>query len=319
MPKQRRQLAIGLVILASCLLIMSLVYLVVVLNDSFWQKPHPDKTRQHQLQPLYTRPKLTFGDRIVLPDFRLVAIYGTPLYESLGVLGAQDLTKSIQRAKDLAKEYQPFSTEPVIPAFEIIATVASAFPTEDGDYSQEIDMSLLEQWVDAAQKAGLYVILDLQPGRTSFLDQAKSYEPLLLKPNVGLALDPEWRIGPSQVHLVQIGTVAIEEVNAVVNWLADLVKTNDLPQKVLLLHQFMLSMIQNREQLATSRTELGYLIQMDGQGPQGAKLETWNAITTNPPANTHFGWKNFYQKDSEVRQPADVMSLSPKPYYVSFQ
>jgi len=32
-----------------------------------------------------------------------------------------------------------------------------------------------------------------------FLDQAKRYAPLLRMPNVGLALDPEWRLGPGQL------------------------------------------------------------------------------------------------------------------------
>ena len=41
----------------------------------------------------------------------------------------------------------------------------------------------------------MYVVLDLQPGRTDFLTQAKRYEPLLALPHVGLALDPEWRLG----------------------------------------------------------------------------------------------------------------------------
>ena len=40
----------------------------------------------------------------------------------------------------------------------------------------------------------MYVVLDLQPGRSNFLDQAKLYEPLLRLPHVGLALDPEWRL-----------------------------------------------------------------------------------------------------------------------------
>ena len=35
-------------------------------------------------------------------------------------------------------------------------------------------------------------------------------------PYVGLALDPEWRLAPDQVHLRQIGSVGIDEVNGVV-------------------------------------------------------------------------------------------------------
>ena len=79
---------------------------------------------------------------------------------------------------------------PVIPAFEIIATVASSEPGEDGNYSAEADVEQSRPWVEAAGEAGLYVLLDLQPGRTDFLTQGERYRPLLELPNVGLALDP---------------------------------------------------------------------------------------------------------------------------------
>ena len=71
-------------------------------------------------------------------------------------------------------------------------------------------------------RAGMYVMLDLQPGRTDFLTQAQRYEELLAEPHVGLALDPEWRLGPNQRHMAQIGSVGVDEVNAVAAWLAGL-------------------------------------------------------------------------------------------------
>ena len=67
----------------------------------------------------------------------------------------------------------------------------------------------------AATKAGLYVTLDLQPGRASLLAQAKIYRSLLKLPDVGLALDPEWKLQPGQRPLRQIGSVSIAEVNSV--------------------------------------------------------------------------------------------------------
>ena len=82
----------------------------------------------------------------------------------------------------------------VVPTFEIIATTLQGSPGPDGDYSSESSVESLRPWVTKAEKAGLYVVLDLQPGRANFLDQAKRYAPLLRMPNVGLALDPEWRL-----------------------------------------------------------------------------------------------------------------------------
>jgi len=110
-----------------------------------------------------------------------------------GVFGEQDLPGSIARATKLAASYAPLSDVPVVPTFEIIATTASSEPGADGDYSSESTVESLRPWVDQAAAAGMYVVLDLQPGRADFLSQARRYTDLLRLPNVGLALDPELR------------------------------------------------------------------------------------------------------------------------------
>jgi hypothetical protein len=259
------------------------------------------------------------GGRQLYPNFRLVALYGTPGEPVLGVLGEQGAPAAIARAKALAQQYQAHSTERVLPALEIIATVASAGPTDNGDYSREQPTSLLAGWVAAAKEAGVYVVLDLQPGRTDFLTQAKSYELLLRQPNVGLAIDPEWRLGQGQVHLKQIGQVSIDEVNATAAWLASVVSQGKLPQKLFLLHEFRTSMLPEREHLDTSHKELAYAVQMDGQGSQEAKNNTWRAIQRGGPEGLRFGWKNFYSEDAPILSPEQTMQLVPKPWYVSYQ
>ena len=215
--------------------------------------------------------QLPGGGQLLFPQHMMVALYGTPGTGALGVLGEQGLEASIQRARDTAAPYQRLVDATVVPAFEIIATVASGAAGPDGNYSSESDVETLRPWVEAAGEAGLYVVLDLQPGRTDFLTQARLYQPLLELPHVGLALDPEWRLRPDQVHLTQIGQVGIDEVNQVVTWLADLTRDNALPQKLLVLHQFQVRMIVDRERLDTSREELAIVVHVDWQGPQPMK------------------------------------------------
>ena len=164
----------------------------------------------------------------------------------------------------------------------------------DGDYSEEWNPAAFEDWVRFAGENGMYVVLDLQPGREDFLTQAKQYRDLLMLPYVGLALDPEWRLEPDQVHLRQIGHITAAEVNTVVEWLANLVRDNGLPQKLLLVHQFKFSMIEDRETLQR-RPELQMVIQMDGQGPIPTKDETYAALTEGTEdAHWRWGWKNFF-------------------------
>jgi hypothetical protein len=259
------------------------------------------------------------GGRELTNKYRLVALYGSPDSATLGVLGEQPIPAAIDRIKTLAELYRPLSHDPILPTFEIITTIASGTPTDDGDYSRELDPALIAPWVQAAKDAGVYVVLDLQPGRADFLAQAKSYKALLEQPNVGLALDPEWRLAAGQLPMQQIGSVDITEVNAVAQWLAAVAAEYKLPQKLFLLHQFRVDMLPGREQLDVTHHELAYMIQMDGQGSPSAKLDTWNAIIAAQPANTSFGWKNFYDEDTAMLDPTSTMQLTPTPWYISYQ
>ena len=188
------------------------------------------------------------GGFLMFPDRRFVALYGNPLTTSLGVLGEQDPAAGLVRLNQLSVGYDGDGYT-VVPTFEIIATVAAGSAGDDGDYSNEMPLNLLRSWVDFAGANGVYVLIDLQPGRTDFLSQAVLYEELLLEPHVGLALDPEWRLGPDEFHLEQIGSVEAAEVNEVVRWLAALTREHAPPQKMLLLHQFRDDMLSNRDQI----------------------------------------------------------------------
>ena len=115
------------------------------------------------------------------------------------------------------------------------------------------------------------------------------------------------------MHLTQIGSVDVEEVNRVVTWLADLTRENALPQKLLVLHQFRLDMIPGRERLDVSRDELAVLIHADGQGPQGSKQATWQNLRAGAPP-VWWGWKNFIDEDQPMLTPAgDRHPGGPRP------
>jgi hypothetical protein len=264
--------------------------------------------------------QLPGGGQVLFPGRRMAALYGHPGVPALGVLGEQDIPASIARAKELAAEYQAVSDQPVVPAFELISTIADSGPGPDGDYSSEATVEFLRPWVDAAREAGVYVVLDLQPGRTDFRTQAMRYRELLVQPHVGLALDPEWRLGPDERPLQQIGTVGVDEVNSVVTWLADLTRENALPQKLLMVHQFRLPMIRERDRLDTSRDELAVLLHADGFGNPEDKLGTWTTLHQNEPAGVTWGWKNFYDEDTPMFTPAQTLAVGPvPPVFVSFQ
>ena len=266
-----------------------------------------------------TGVQLPGGGQVLFPGHRLVAMYGHPGTAGLGALGEQGLAASIARIRELAQPYRALSRVHVVPAFEIIATVAQGSAGRNGLYTYETSVAALRPWVEHAVKAGLYVILDLQPGRASLLAQAKRYQPLLRMPDVGLALDPEWKLQPGQRPLQQIGSVSSTEINSVIHWLAALTARYRLPQKLLVLHQFRLAMIEAESRLDTHEQDLAIVIHMDGQGSPADKVNTWDAVTAAAPPGVYFGWKDFFVKDHPMMDPTETMDRKPQPVMISYQ
>lgn len=278
---------------------------------------------QWELAALANGRQLPGGGFYILPrdtKRRYVAFYGHPEAGALGALGQQEGPQStLQRMQPLVEAYRADGHQTVA-TFEMIATVAAAGPTPDGNYSTEWSVDTFKPWLDFAAENDMYVVLDLQPGRDDFLTQAMLYEDLLVEPHVGLALDPEWRLAPDQVHLEQVGRVEASEVNQVLHWLADLVRDNGLPQKMLMVHQFRLSMIQNRETLE-QRPEIQLVIQMDGEGTEAQKNSTWQTLLQGTEGvHWAWGWKNFFVRDpGGPPTPESTMGKEPTPIYVSYQ
>ncbi|NYJ18035.1 hypothetical protein [Nesterenkonia sandarakina] len=263
--------------------------------------------------------ELPGGGDTLFPDRRFVAAYGAPGIPALGVMGEGSPEDAAERVKFYAEQYQEHSEEPVQPAFEIITSIAISEPGVDGNYTNALDPEVIEPWVDLAAEEEIYVVLDLQPGHASFLDQAQDYEELLAQPHVGLALDPEWRLSEGQRHMEQIGSVTAEEINQVSDWLAGLTEEHELPQKLLVLHQFKHAMITDREDIDTSHEELAILLHADGHGTPSMKTETYESLQRDLSEDIWLGWKNFYDEDSPTFTSAQTFALDPTPWFVSYQ
>ena len=124
---------------------------------------------------------------------------------------------------------------------------------------------MIDRYLRAAGGAKALLVLDIQPGRGDFLAEARRLERWLAQPDVGLALDPEWRVGPSEVPGKVIGSVSAEEVNAVSGYLAGLVRRHDLPEKLFVLHQFTDDMLRDKARIARRRG-LATTVNIDGFG-----------------------------------------------------
>jgi hypothetical protein len=255
------------------------------------------------------------GTRVFGRHRFLVAYYGTAGTGALGVLGE---TAPDEMQRRLRRAAQPFKRdgERIQSVYELIVTVADPHPGPDGDYSHDIAASHVRDYIRAAHRNKALVVLDLQPGRSDFLTVAKRWRWALRDPWVGLALDPEWRMGPRQVPGRVIGGVGAAEVNRVSRWLARMVRRGHLPEKPLLLHQFRTTMIRDIAKVAV-RPGLAMVQHADGFGTQGQKLATYHAIARRE--QFAMGFKLFYDEDVHRFTPAQVRRVRPVVRFVSYQ
>jgi hypothetical protein len=266
--------------------------------------------------PIGRKPQLPGGGYRVFGHHRfLVAYYGTAQTAALGVLGASDPDTMYHRLMRAARPFREHG-EQIQPVFELIVTVADGSPGPDHAFSHDIPRSLVEQYVRAAHRHGALLLLDLQTGRVPFPVAAKRWAWALAKPWVGLALDPEWRMGPHQVPGHVIGRVRAAEVNRTSRWLSRLVERDQLPQKLFVLHQFRLSMLPDIRRIV-HRPGLAMVQHTDGFGTRGQKLATYHAVAR--PHQFRQGFKLFYHWDQHRFTPREVRRIRPRVSFVSYE
>lgn len=268
--------------------------------------------------PAVVAPRATLpgGRARVFGDDRfLVAYYGTAGTGSLGVLGEDAPDRMDARLTRAASAFRT-SRQRVQKVYELIVTVADGVPGPDGDYSHDIPRQAVRDYIAAAHRHGALVVLDLQPGRADFLTVARRWAWALQDPWVGLALDPEWRMGPDGVPGQVIGSVRSAEVNRVSSWLAGLAAQRRLPEKLFLLHQFRREMITTPGRIARRRG-LAMVQHVDGYGTPQQKRSTYAAVAR--PRQFTMGFKLFYDEDVPMMGARAVRRLRPTVRFVSYQ
>lgn len=259
--------------------------------------------------------QLPVGGRTIFPKYRVVCYYGGSATPLLGVLGEGTPDQAAAR---LSKAAKPFATasRPVLPTFELITTVAQAHAGDDGDYSEDTAPADVQRYLDAVRKIKGLLVLDFQPGRSDFLSQVKRYEKFLEQPDVGVALDSEWHMGPGQVPGKVIGSASAAQINAVSAYVAGIVAAKNLPQKLFVIHQFTYAMVQDKPHVAP-RAGLAVVFHIDGFGGRAAKLQKYAALHVAPPF--YNGLKLFYDEDIKRFSPKEAIALTPAPDLFSYQ
>jgi hypothetical protein len=262
------------------------------------------------------RPELPRGGREILPRYRVVGFYGAPQDDELGALGIGTPDQAAARLDKQARPYARGKRE-VLPALELIAVVAAGDAGDDGMHRTRQRPGVIRRYLKAARRHEALLVLDIQPGRADFMSEVRALEPFLREPDVSLALDPEWHVGPAEIPGQVIGSVDAAQVNEVSAYLAAIVREHDLPQKLLVIHQFTEDMITNKEQLSEP-PGIALVLNADGFGTAENKIAKYDLFASRPP-RAHRGFKLFYREDQGLMSPREVLQLRPKPELIVYE
>ena len=269
-------------------------------------------------EPLPPSAELPGGGQTLFPDRRVVALYGAPQDPQLGALGIGSPDDAGEELEKQAQEYEG-TDRPVLPAMELISTIAAAHPGDDGDHNIHQPERVIDRYLEAAREHGALLILDIQPGYADFMDEVRRLEPYLREPDVGLALDPEWHVQSPDIPGQVIGSVDAETVNEVSAYLDEIVTEERLPQKLLVVHQFTEDMIADRETLE-ERPGVAIVLNSDGFGNIPDKEVKYDELRPQGPTRDFdAGFKLFYLEDYPLMTPKRVLNLKPEPDLVVYE
>jgi hypothetical protein len=259
----------------------------------------------------------------ILPFKRIVAYYGNFLSTKMGVLGeypADEMLKRLQAEVEKWEDADP--TTPVMPAIDYIAVTAQGSAGADGKYRARMSDSQIDHALDLAAQLNGIVILEIQAGLSNLPSELPELEKYLKMPQVHLALDPEFYMKTGNPPGTVIGTMDATDINYAANYLANLVRENNLPPKILVVHRFTYAMVTNYKEI-TPLPEVQIVMDMDGWGSPAKKYTTYSKILAVEPVQ-FTGFKLFYKNDilppsTRMMTPEEIMNLKPRPIFIQYQ
>jgi hypothetical protein len=237
----------------------------------------------------------------------------------MGILGELPPKEMMARLERQAAAYRKAdSTTVVIPALELIAVVAQASAGRDSTYRARMADTLIRRVAGWAEEKGWLLILDVQVGHSDVKREVRWIMPYLTKPNVHLALDPEFDM-PNRTRRpgTIIGTTSADDINWTIDTLAKVVAEHGLPPKMLIVHRFTRNMIGESERIRP-HSNVQVVIDMDGFGPPRLKRDSYEHYIRRFPVQ-FAGFKLFYKNDKPVMTPEEVLQLDPIPFFVMYQ
>lgn len=259
----------------------------------------------------------------ILPFRRIVALYGNFFSPNMGILGQLPEEELINLLNKESKIWVEADTlTPVILAIHYIAITAQNKPGKGGAYRLRMPADQIEKAISLSEKVDGITFLDVQVGNSTVQIEVTTLEKYLLNPNVHLGIDPEWSMKDGSIPATKIGSLDAEDINFAIRYLSDLVKNNNLPPKILVVHRFTREMITNHEKIEPT-PQVQLVINMDGFGFPAKKIDSYRRFVGGMPVQ-FTGFKLFYKNDIltspfRMMTPAEILKLYPKPIYIQYQ
>jgi len=259
----------------------------------------------------------------ILPFNRIIAYYGNLYSTKMGALGEYPEDIMLNKLQGEVKKWTDADPEiPAIPALHYIAVTAQGSPGDSGMYRFSMPDKEIDKVLAMAEKINAVVFLDIQVGLSNLQAELPIFEKYLKMPQVHLGIDAEFSMKTGKRPGTVVGTFDAQDINYAVNYLAKLVKENNLTPKILVVHRYTQKMITNYKNIKPL-PEVQIVMHMDGWGGEAKKKNTYNQFIVKEPVQLT-GFKLFYKNDIKtpgtvIMQPADVLEINPKPIYIQYQ
>lgn len=259
----------------------------------------------------------------ILPYNRIVAFYGNLYSKRMGILGEIPKNEMLKKLKgEVAKWQAADSSLPVIPALHYIAVTAQLAGGKDGKYRSRMPSHQIDTIVSWAKEIDALVFVDIQVAHSTVKDEVLRLEKYLQMPNVNLGIDPEFSLKNGEVPGTKVGTFTADDINNTIDHLADIVRKNNLPPKILVVHRFTRGMVRGAESIKKV-PEVQVVMDMDGWGDKILKRSTYLRYIYQEPVQ-FTGFKIFYNNDTktgadQLYTPQELLKFTPKPVYIQYQ
>jgi hypothetical protein len=262
-------------------------------------------------------------DGAILPFKRVIAYYGNLYSTRMGILGELPKPQMFAKLKqEVAKWEAADPNTPVVPALHYIAVTAQGSPGSAGKYRLRMPFKQIDTVLKWAAEINAIVFLDIQVGLSTIQQELPEFEKYLKMPNVHMGIDPEFSMKGGQAPGKAIGTYDAADINFAIDYMGKIVKENNLPPKILVVHRFTQGMVTNYKQIKKT-PEVQIVMHMDGWGEPAKKINTYKTFIHREPVQ-FTGFKLFYKNDLKrapnvMMTPEQLVKLKPMPVYIQYQ